>query len=413
MTKQSKAMALGATQALAKIEGSASDPARVNNRLALAADRFNLLSPATSVGFLPEATAVALSVIHVDSRLTKDGGDCWAMGYGMLMPAKHKIMQICNALGISWDPTLSGRIDDQTDPHYCKWRAVGRYRRFDGTWQTVMAHKQMDLRDGSPMIEKLRKDAAAKQRDATNQVTELRGFIEEHAETKAMLRAVRAAAGMKTSFTRDELAKPFVAAQLVVTGRTDDPVLKRLFVEEMLHGGSRAFGPAQGATSALPQPEPHPQGVAQTPVMTFEAPPPVGSVPLDEDDLPPPPPPAAKKQKPRTRPKAPPLANVPSAPPSQNGDAAAADDRPLVCPWGDHAGKSWSEVPEDVLLHCLDQFQAALRKGTAKDPGRMRRHVAAIEAALGVPSEEPPPAEGQASLLIDDGREPGSDDDEY
>lgn len=411
MANQKALATLGATQALAKLQGASSDPKAVNNRLALAADRFNLLSPATNVGHLPEATAVALSVIYVDSRLTKDGGDCWAMGYGMLMPAKHKIMQICNALGISWDPQLSGRIDDGSDPHYCKWRAVGRYRRFDGTWQTVMGSKQMDLRDGSPMIEKLRKDAAKKNRSADNQVTELRGFIEEHAETKAMLRAVRSAAGMKTSFTKDELDKPFVAAQLIVTGQTDDPELKRMFMENMIHGGTATFGP--GATAfpvALPSPQPTAtQTAAPAPVMTLEAPPPVGSVVLEEDDVAaPPPPPKAKPSKPRLRKPPPPKPKAQPAEaeiePETDSDE---DDRPLVCPWGDHKGKPWDQVPEEVLMHCLDQFTRALRKGTAQDPPRMRRHVSAIEAALGVPPDEPP-TEGQASLPID-----GPPEDQY
>jgi hypothetical protein len=402
MAKQqttSKAMVLDATQALAKIQGSASDPERVNNRLALAADRFNLLSPATNVGQLPEATAVALSAVFVDSRLTKDGGDCWAMGGGMLMPAKHKVMQIGGALGITWDPDRCGRVDDGSDPHYCKWKVVGRYRRFDGTWTTIPAHKQMDLRDGSDLIVKLRKDAAARDRSADNQITELRSFIEEHAETKAMLRLIRAAAGMKTSYTRGELNKPFVAASLQITGQTDDPVLKRMFMEEMLHGGNRTFGPAPAAPppAALP--------AAQAPIqVTLEAPPPVGSVPLDEDDTipqaePEPPPPRQQSRHVvrRPQPKAAP-APPPEPAPEPTPAPPVNDDRPLVCPWGDHEGKQWHELPDEALIHFYNKFADQLDQDRAKNPERHRAHLAIMAGALEArglvaPDEEPPPPE--------------------
>src|SRR6185295_13684583 len=153
----------------------------------------------------------------------------------------------------------------------------------------IVGEKEMDLREGSAQVQALwdrykAKKAAFERKgwktpnEPTGQIREMRLHILGHAETKAQLRAIRSL-GIKTSYTVEELRKPFVVARLMWTGQTDDPQLRGIFAEKiadsMLSGRRALFG--QGGESFAPNRSgPAPLKLAGAP--------PVGSVALDEDD---------------------------------------------------------------------------------------------------------------------------------
>jgi len=189
--------------------------------------------------------------------------------------SKTVLQKIQTAAGISWDPEASYRADNGSEPFYCEYVAVGSYYQFDGTPQTLMGRKEVDLRDGSALcreahekaeasarayVSKWRKwgnesDEAfeerkrAKIRDAHERaeknIRQARIHIVSLTETKAQLRAIRSL-GIKTSYSLRELEKPFVIARLAFTGQSDDPELRRLFAEGtmnyMLRGRAALFG---------------------------------------------------------------------------------------------------------------------------------------------------------------------------
>ncbi|MCG8434746.1 MAG: hypothetical protein MJA83_12010, partial [Gammaproteobacteria bacterium] len=260
---------------LERIPGSSRNAREVNAVLAWAAKNTNLVTPAARVGTIPEGCSVAFVVIWCDPELKKNGGDCFPVS-GERMPAKHILDQIAQAAGIKWDPQLGGRVDDASHPHYCHYKAVGHVTHFDGTEAVLVREKQMDLRDGSPFIRKLEKDAAKKDRNPEDQIIELRGFILEHAESKAKNRVIRSL-GMKTSYTKQELeAKPFVVAKLMFTGETDDPERRRHFANmraEKMLGGTRALFGVPSAQQVEGQRSKAP-------------PPPVAASAVDADDFP-------------------------------------------------------------------------------------------------------------------------------
>lgn len=264
------------------IRGTYSEPAMVNRLLRLATDRCHLISPAPTVGNLLPGCEIALNLVQFDpDDMYKTGGVKGPNGYeDVLGLAKSHLQQLAHNLGISWDPRMSGRVDDRSDPHYCCWRAYGWYRAFDGQVVYLLANKELDLRDGSPTIEGLHAQQRAKNKpNADNQVREMRMHIQQHAETKAQLRAIRSM-GIKTGYRRSELEKPFVTARVMFTGKTDDPVQQAritdrvadvfLGAQHMLYGGAQATAappPVQAAMGTL-------------------APPPVGhGEPPDHDDF--------------------------------------------------------------------------------------------------------------------------------
>ncbi len=292
-----------ARPAAAQLSGTFSRGADVTQRLADAsAGRAHLIAPATACDVIPEGCAVALSVVSIDVE-----AETYDVGMGKRALSKAALDRIGAAAGISWDATQSRRLDDGRDPHYCVYYAVGSYRHFDGVEVQITGTKEMDLRDGSPQVEALEERARAKGKTADAQVREMRLHILAHAESKAKLRATRSI-GIRSSYTREELARPFVVAKLMFTGQSDDADIRRMFAAkraDAMLGGHRAL---YGVAPAAPQPG-----------MAFQAP--VSAPPLpalgarfdaDEDDGPAPP---------RAAPAAP-----PSPPRASAADAMSAED---------------------------------------------------------------------------------------
>jgi len=247
----------------ARVSGTYSDPRLIDQHLRRAADEAHLVAPSTIVGSLPAGCEVALAVVYVRADDTETypipGGQRPKRGL-----SKVALDRIAAAAGLSWDPSVSRRLDDGRDPSYVHYLAVGWYRAFDGSRVYVQGEKEMDVREGSPAVLALHEKARAKGNDATRQIRELRLHIMAHAETKARLRAIRAM-GIRTSYDVDELRKPFVVARVVFTGHTDDPALKRLFAEKtadaFLGASTTLYGPP-----ALP-PGPPPGTVRSAPAL--------------------------------------------------------------------------------------------------------------------------------------------------
>ena len=238
----------------------------------------HLVSPATSCGSLPEGFEVAISAVKIDT--TPASKETYAIpGSGGLGLSKVSLDKIAGAAGVSWDPVMSRRLDDGSDPHYCRFQVVGRYRHFDSQWVTIMATKEMDLRDGSAQVEAMwdryrsskekwdsgqRGERSYPPKEPTGQISEMRLHIESHAETKARLRAIRSL-GIKTSYTAQELAKPFVVAKLMATGRSSDPELHREFAKMQfaaaVGAGEQLYGGAPVASAPMLQRPAPPQAL--------------------------------------------------------------------------------------------------------------------------------------------------------
>ena len=237
-------------------QGSMSDLAMINEQLAKAAEHCHLVSPATSCGSLPDGCEVVFSCVHVDTR--GDAAEIYDVGNGRWGLAKKPLQTIASALEIGGDYYQSRRLDNGMNQHYVHFRAVGHVRNFDGSSRPIIGEREVDLRQNSAQI-------AGK---SAKEIAGMRRHILSRAETMAQLRAIRSV-GIKSSYTMEELrTKPFVVARLMLTGRTDDPEMKRFYdkkrAEVMFGGLAACYG--QVPPPQLPAPEGH------------EPP------PLDEDD---------------------------------------------------------------------------------------------------------------------------------
>jgi hypothetical protein len=263
------------SEQIAEVSGTYRSAERATMALQQASTIGHLVSPTPACGSIPEGCALALSAVLVDiDRETYELQGKRGLG-------KAALDKIAGAAGISWDPMLSRRQDDGSNPHYCHYKAVGRVRDFDGTVRILQGEVEIDARDGSPQIDEIRIKAErrAKRENRENdggagQILELRKFILRHAESKAKNRAIRSL-GVRTSFDRKELEKPFVVAKIQFTGETSDPELKSIFAKSIADSFTNANQALYGAPLALPQ--------ASTD--GTHAPPPVGAVGTSESDM--------------------------------------------------------------------------------------------------------------------------------
>lgn len=265
------------------VSGSYINPELATRALTEAHRRAHLVSPAPACGTIPEGCEVSLSAVMVDAH-----AETYLVGFGDRKTPKPEddvglskvaLDKISAAAGISWDPVLSRRLDDGSHPHYCHFQAVGYIKNLDGTERCLSDHVELDLRDGSDEVEKIMKSARSKEKGET-QLRDTRRFILRHAVTKARLRAIRSI-GIRSSYKRKELAKPFVVARLQFTGHSEDPEARRQFrgylAESFLGARSTAYGGGPGPARALPEAAPEPEEA--------HAPPPVGTVPASEGDV--------------------------------------------------------------------------------------------------------------------------------
>jgi len=224
---------------------STSNSGQVTDTLKRAMERGHLVSPSTTCPNLPIGCEVAFSAVLINPK----SSEVYSVG-GKLGLAKPALDKIAKAVGVNWDPIQSRRLDDGSDPYFASYRAVGFYRHFDGTMMQIMGEKQMDLHDDSEWAKKLTPGELSMQRK----------FIAEHAETKARLRAIRSL-GLQTSYTEAELAKPFIVAKLMLTGRVsreDDPTgeLQKILthnISNAMMGGNRMLYGQEPVSETAPQ----------------------------------------------------------------------------------------------------------------------------------------------------------------
>ncbi len=236
-----------------RMAGTFHDGAELQKRLDWATRNMHLVSPFPAAHGMPEGVGVQLAVVRIDPDR-----ETYGVGNGKVGLTKPALDRIAHAVGISWDPSQSRRLDDGRDPHYVHYRVVGSYRGLDGQRQTIVGEKEVDLREGSAQVVTHK---------TAKQTQEMRAHILSQAETKARLRAIRSM-GVRTSYEPAELTKPFACTRVMFTGHSDDPELRRQF--SMMT--AQAFLGSSHAVYGDPSPQPS----------HGHLPPPVGSV-VDED----------------------------------------------------------------------------------------------------------------------------------
>ena len=269
MTDQNTTTTDTASTSLARLSGMHAG-AELAKRFDYAAKNCNLLTPSTAIGTLPPGTSIGLSVTKLDPD-----ADAYPVGGGRYALLKHSLERLASSAGASFESVE--RLDDGSDSRFAHVRVVMTTRGLDGVPVRSVGEKCLDLRDGSDAAKRIIENARTRAIGET-QLRDMRAYCYEHASTRARLRALRAGLGVRSSYTKEEFARPWVIARLSLTMEDQDPSTRRelalLFASHML--GLDRPRPAR----ALPP------STRSTPRFAHRAaPPPVGSVPLDDEDV--------------------------------------------------------------------------------------------------------------------------------
>ena len=265
---------------------------------------------------IPWGYGVSLSlVVPRESDLYKaPGGDDRCLG-------KNVLNQLAAAAGVQWDPLMSCRLDNGSDPRYCHYRAAGVITEVDGTSRAFADEKEVDMRPGSAQVSAIFKAASkwfcknykpefgqvslvepyptrdairgwraavatynaaaekknykAKLRDPFDQVDEISAHILSHAITKAKNRALRSVLGVPTSAPLKSM-RAFLVAKTYFMGDFGDVEMNREAARAITAAAMQAKASLFG-NRPLPAPAPVPQSLES------HAPPSLGAH-LDPDD---------------------------------------------------------------------------------------------------------------------------------
>ena len=234
---------------LAGVLGNFNDTDKLGNALGKADRVCNVVGPIT-VGAIPLGCEVAIAAVRINGG--DKSPDVYSVGMGRFALTRPAIDRIANAAGV--DTVESTMLAFQKD--YCAWRVTRQVKGLDGTPTRQTATRVIDLRAGSPYRKSLQAKAKASNKDPDNQVNEILNMLAAHTETKARLRADRALLGIRT-YTVEELARPFVVAKIIFTGKTDDPALRQMFaggiMASMLSGNAALWGQPVQQAPQFPQ----------------------------------------------------------------------------------------------------------------------------------------------------------------
>lgn len=326
-----------------RLVGSYGNLPALNDALRLASEVAFLISPATSCPRLPPGCEVLITAVAIDPN-----EECYDVG-GKRAIGRYGLLRLANAAGVAWNARASGRTDDRRDPYLVEWHAEGARPDLLGGWLPIVGDLQMDLRDESAQVRRIRETSRERLRDdgsvwktaaqvADDQIRDTRAKILEHAQSKAKLRAIRETLAIP-SFTWEDLAKRlFLVTRLEFVGDANNAEDRAAFRDRALGGALALFGPT------LPRPR------AQLPPATPAAAPHVLTAEFEEE-----PPPAARETR----------RAAPQAPPPQADDGI---DRCDYC--GSEDGVDELEAPEGLLISCCRRPDCrALARGDAERAG--------------------------------------------
>lgn len=240
-------------------------------------NQYNVLVPTVTIQEISPFHKPVLEIVRINPD-PKAGGEVYevVLGSGNFSLRAVALNKISFAAGIIWNAKNSGRTDDGSDPSIVSYRAEAAVRKEDGTYMVRNAEYMLDLsvveqeiRDSyeqksqALMREKKAKNEKWTEEDRKNYVEksvkrdllQKRKFRLQLAQTGAMDRVIRLILGLKGTYRRDELEKPFVVPKIAFSPDVSDPKVRDLLLRQGMDATNVLFGPASEKSMIDYQPE--------------------------------------------------------------------------------------------------------------------------------------------------------------
>jgi hypothetical protein len=185
--------------------------------------------------------------------------DTYPVDGGKRALGARALAQVAAGAGIS--VVNVARHDDGGNPDMAEVSVLALMKRPDGTIIHATGKKRVDVR---AYVQQKYGAGWESKPDAVKMYNQLRKFASERAETGAKNRAFRQLLAMKSAYTPQELARPFVIPQIVVNMSeiVKDEYGRRLAIQQALGAAQAMFGSAPVDMPGLP-----PAGHGDTPAL--------------------------------------------------------------------------------------------------------------------------------------------------
>lgn len=222
------------------VEGEIVDASAYNAQVASWQTKgFSVLTPAVSLSSIPRDHKVLVQQVQINPDTA--GGEVYSNPLftrnGEVALSKAGLEKVAQAAGITIDDIT--RVDSRTVEHVYTYRVTGHWLGFDGNVIARIAHKTLDLRDGSPDIKGF----------TANQIEQARRHGEAVCESKAINRLYRQY-GLRQKYRQQELAeRPFIVLKLQWEPDMSNPIVAAI-VTQMKMGATNLLFP-QGMSGAI------------------------------------------------------------------------------------------------------------------------------------------------------------------
>jgi hypothetical protein len=222
------------------VEGEIVDASAYNVQVAGWQGRgFSVLTPAASLSSIPRDHKILVQQVKINPDPAS--GEVYTNPLftrnGEVALSKSGLEKVAQAAGITIDDIQ--RVDDRKLPHVYTYRVTGHWLGFDGNVIARIAHKTLDLRDGSVDLKGFKE----------NQIEQARRHGEAVCESKAINRLYRQY-GLRQKYTQRELSeRPFIVLKLQWEPDMKNPVVAAI-VTQMKMGATQLLYP-QGMPGAV------------------------------------------------------------------------------------------------------------------------------------------------------------------
>jgi hypothetical protein len=232
-------------------------------------ENVNLILPTQTFGnILGEYDKVTIEVVKVDPN--PYNGDVFEITKGKKAFGKRPLMAISNALGIIWDPKVTGIIESISTKSRAK--ATGIMRKPNGEWIVLSEEKTVDLeaiedeqlmkfeeeaekgnpywQDGSKNYESWKTNAEKEHwinKTVRKAMLQYKKFTDERAMTEAKERVIRQFVALKNTYTDAELSKSFAFPRIILDASKmlEDPEVRQAAVDRMTGAANSIFGSSE------------------------------------------------------------------------------------------------------------------------------------------------------------------------
>jgi hypothetical protein len=221
--------------------------------------KYNVLVPTVTIQEISPFHKPVLEIVRIDPNPENKEVYQVILGSDDFSLSAVALNKIGYAAGLIWNARGCHRTDDGSNPNIVTYKAEAAVRKEDGSYMPVNAEYMLDLevaeqemresydKKFSVLVKKGetkesgRKDYVEK--NVKRDLLQKRKFRLQLAQTGAMDRVIRKILGLKGTYKKAELEKPFIVPKIAFAPDISDPKVREVLLRQGLDATNILFGP--------------------------------------------------------------------------------------------------------------------------------------------------------------------------